>query len=469
MSKHHVLVVDDERDMAESCGFFLNRAGFDVSVAFSGEQALDILDRKQCSLVISDVKMPRMSGLELLRAIKSRDPDIDVLLITGYPEIGTAVEAIKCGAFDYVPKPFEERDLMARVHKAIAHRQLKDANTALRERLRKGTGGRQLIYRSKVFEAVVQDLKRVAATDATVLIQGESGTGKELLAHFLHDNSPRAGRPFVPVDCGAIPENLVESELFGHKKGAFSGAHVDKVGLFQVADGGSLFLDEVGELALSFQATLLRTIQERQVRPVGASSYQDVDVRLVCATNRNLQEEVKEGRFRQDLFYRLDVVRVEVPPLRARVEDVLVLARKFLASFKEQNPNCTVLDFSPEVLAVLGEYPWPGNVRQLRNAVERACTLGEGEVVGVEDLPPEVCGKAPATVNLGGGGEDDVNETFQEMKQRKVAALESSYLEELLRKHGGNVTRSAADAGMSRSAFQKLMGRYGIRSSEFRE
>jgi DNA-binding NtrC family response regulator len=461
-------VVDDERDMAESCGYFLNRAGFEVSLAFSGEEALDVLDRKPCSLVITDLKMPRMSGLELLRAIKSRDPDIDVLLITGYPEIGTAVEAIKRGAFDYVPKPFEERDLMGLVHKAIAHRGVKDGNTALRERLRKGAGGRQLIYRSKVFEEVVQNLRRVAATDASVLIQGESGTGKELLAHFLHDNSPRAGRPFVPVDCGAIPENLVESELFGHKKGAFSGAHADKVGLFQVADGGTLFMDEVGELPLSFQATLLRTIQERQVRPVGASGYQDVDVRLVCATNRNLQEEVKSGRFRQDLYYRLDVVRLEAPPLRARVEDVPVLARQFLAEFIENNPNCSVRDLSPEVLVVLQEYHWPGNVRQLRNAVERACTLGKGELIEAGDLPQEVCGKATATVSRQ-SGDRDVSETFQEMKQRRVAALESSYLEELLRKHGGNVTRSAADAGMSRSAFQKLMQRYGIKSSDFRK
>ncbi len=457
--------------MAESCGFFLSRAGFDVSLAFSGEDALDILHKKPCSLVITDLKMPRMSGLELLRAIKSRDPDIDVLLITGYPEIGTAVEAIKHGAFDYVPKPFEESDLMERVHKALAHRRVKDVNTALRERLRKGAGGRQLIYRSKVFQDVVEDLKRVAGTDASVLIQGESGTGKELLAHFLHDSSPRAGRPFVPVDCGAIPENLVESELFGHKRGAFSGAHADKVGLFQVADGGTLFLDEVGELPLSFQATLLRTIQERQVRPVGASGYQDVDVRLVCATNRNLQEEVKTGRFRQDLFYRLDVVRVEAPPLRVRVEDVPVLVRQFLGEFIEKNPNCVVRDISPDALAVLQDYHWPGNVRQLRNAVERACTLGEGEMVQVGDLPPEVCGKEPAATaptDRGESGDSEVSETFQEMKRRKVAALESSYLEDLLRQHGGNVTRSAAGAGMTRSAFQKLMQRYGIKSSDYR-
>ena len=227
----------------------------------------------------------------------------------------------------------------------------------------------------------------------------------------------------------------------------------------------------MGELPLSFQATLLRTIQERQVRPVGASSYQDVDVRLVCATNRNLQEEIKTGRFRHDLFYRLDVVRVEAPPLRVRVEDVPVLARQFLAEFIEKNPNCAVRDLSPEVLAVLQEYHWPGNVRQLRNAVVRACILGEGEMVQVEDLPPEVCGKEPAATapaDRGESSDGEVSETFQEMKRRKVAALESSYLEDLLRQHGGNVTRSAAGAGMTRSAFQKLMQRYGIKSSDYR-
>ncbi len=461
-----VLVVDDERDMAESCGFFLERAGFAVQLAFSALQALKVMENEQFSLVISDVKMPRMSGLALLDAIKKQDPDVEVLLITGFPEIDTAVDAIKRGAFDYLPKPFDEETLMHRVHKAMAHHRLKSKNAGLRERLRQGVQGRQMVYGSAVFQELKDSLERVAVTDASVLIMGESGTGKELLAHHLHDTSLRAGRPFVPLDCAAIPESLVESELFGHAKGAFTGAHSQKVGLFQVADGGTLFLDEVGELPLSFQPKLLRAIQERQVRPVGAHDYVHVDVRLVCATNRNLREEVQAGRFREDLFYRLDVVRLEAPPLRARSEDIPLLAEHFLQEIVGKNANCRVTGFSPAAKEALSAADWPGNVRQLRNAVERACTLGEGPLVEVGDLTQDVM----HSLQSSGGDEasHSGSETFQEMKARRVAAMERSYLEGLLQECQGNVTQSAQAAGMTRSALQKLLQRYGIKSQDYR-
>ena len=456
-----VLVVDDEQDMAESCAFFLRRAGYAAQCAFSGEEALDLLDRETFSLVVTDLKMPRMSGLSLLDAIKSRDPDIEVVMITGFPEVDTAVEAIRRGALDYITKPFTEDVLMVRVEKALAHRQLKEQNTGLKERLRKGTAGRRLIYRSAQFRQTVETLERAARTDASVLIQGESGTGKELLAHHLHDSSERCERPFVPVDCATMPENLVESELFGHVKGAFSGAIGNKMGLFQVADGGTLFLDEVAELPMPFQTKILRAIQERQIRRVGGTEFLEVDVRIVCATNRNLAREVEGGRFREDLYYRLDVVRIEVPPLRERIEDVEPLARFFLAEFLAKNESCTVREFSPEAMMALKANDWPGNARQLRNAVERACTLGRGRAIQPCDLPAEAQGAELESTELAG--------SFQEMKARKVAAIESTYLEALLRKHGGNVTRSAEEAGMARSAFQKLMQRYGIKSSDFRE
>ena len=477
-----ILVVDDERDMAESCAFFVNRAGHDVEVAFSGEQALELLERSAFSLVVTDVRMPRLSGLSLLDAIKARDPDIEVVLITGHPELEAAVGAIKRGAFDYVAKPFTEEALMERIEKALAHRRVKDTNAGLKERLRQGAASRRMIYVSPRFGQVVTTLERAAKTDASVLIQGESGTGKELLAHHLHDQSARAGRPFVPVDCATMPENLVESELFGHVKGAFSGATGSKVGLFQVADGGTLFLDEVGELPAGFQPKLLRAIQEREIRRVGGSSYQAVDVRIVCATNRNLAEEVEAGRFRRDLFYRLDVVRIDVPPLREHAEDVEPLARHFLEEFATR--GAPAREVAPAALALMRAYRWPGNVRQLRNALERACALGSGPVLRVEDLPVEVRG---AETWVAGGGEtgagDEVGggdrggdglvergegESFQEMKARQVAAIESAYVAALLRKHQGNVTHCAEEAGMSRSAFQKLMVRYGIRSSDFR-
>ncbi|MBK8097635.1 MAG: sigma-54-dependent Fis family transcriptional regulator [Planctomycetes bacterium] len=461
--RERVLVVDDEADMAESCAFFLDRAGFDARTATSGEMALALLEQEPFALVVTDVKMPRMSGMQLLLAIKARDPDIEVLLITGYPDIQAAVASIKQGAFDYLTKPYVEKDLMDRVERAVAHRRVKAQNAGLRERLRSGPSGRKLIHASPAFRDTLAVLERAARTDASVLIQGESGTGKELLAHHLHDVSARADKPFVPVDCAAIPAELFESELFGHVRGAFTGAIGGKLGLFALADKGTLFLDELGELPLPFQSKLLRAIQERQIRPVGGTEQVAVDVRIVAATNRNLQVEVEAGRFRQDLFYRLDVVRIAVPPLRDRREDIDVLAMWFLQRF---GGPTGVKEFGPDVLATLRGHEWPGNVRQLRNVVERACALATGPMIGMQDLPAELIGQEPLLTFDDGevpGG------TFQQMKARKIAALESAYLEGLLKKHGGNVTHCAEEAGMTRSAFQKLMQKYGIKSSDFRD
>ncbi len=460
MSGERVLVVDDERDLAESCAYFLERAGYSASCAESAAAALEALARERFALVVSDVRMPRMGGMELLAEIKRRDPDVEVLLITGYPDLSTAVQAIKQGAFDYLAKPYAEKDLMERVAKAVAHRDIKERNAGFKERLRSGASGRQLMFASVAFGQVLEMLDRAARTDASVLLLGESGTGKELLAHYLHDKSPRAQKPFVPVDCASIPADLIESELFGHVKGAFTGAGQDKLGLFALADGGTLFLDELGELPLAFQSKLLRAIQERSVRPVGASEQRPIDVRIVAATNRNLQREVEQARFRADLFYRLDVVRVAVPPLRERLEDVPVLVDHFVQRF---GAPLGITGVGSEVAAALRGYHWPGNVRQLRNVIERACALGHPGELQLRDLPPEVCQQEAAAAVEGGEG------TFQEMKARRIAALESSYLEGLLKKHKGNVTHCSEEAGMARSAFQKLMQKYGIRSSDYRE
>ncbi len=469
-----VLIVDDEQDLAESCAYFLERAGHITATATSGDEALEHLAREPLDLVVTDLRMPRMSGLALLHEIKARDPDVEVIVITGHPEVQTAVQAIKEGAFDYVTKPFGEAQLMERVEKALAHRELKRRNTSFRDRLRRGSAEHGLVYRSQRFAKTLETLRRAARTDASVLIQGESGTGKELLAHYLHESSARAEQRFVPVDCATMPENLVESELFGHQKGAFSGAVGNKMGLFQVADRGTLFLDEIGELPLPFQTKLLRAIQERQIRRIGGTDTVDVDVRIVCATNRNLQVEVEAGRFRQDLFYRLDVVRVEVPPLRERREDIEPLAEHFVAEFCAENAVAP-RPVSSATIEVLEGYDWPGNVRQLRNAVQRACVLGGEREIRPEDLPVEVSGRAGAGIGSAGStglgaqlGADGKPRSFQEMKAEKVAAIERSYVEDLLRRNDGNVTRCAEDAGMARSAFQKLMQRYRIKSSEFR-
>ncbi len=460
MGRERVLVVDDEEDLAESTAFLLGRAGYDARHATSAAAAREAMQKEAFAVVVSDVRMPRTSGMELLAAIRESDPDVEVLLLTGYPDLQMAVAAIKQGAFDYLAKPFVEKDLVERVAKAVAHRRMKDKNEGLRERLRSGVAGRRLIHASPLFAETVLMLERAARSDASVLLLGESGTGKELLAHHLHDSSVRAGRPFVPVDCASIPADLFESELFGHERGAFTGAQAQKLGLFQVADGGTLFFDELGELPLPFQPKLLRAIQERSVRPVGANDQRPVDVRIVAATNRALQKDVDEGRFRADLFYRLDVVRIAVPPLRDRPEDVDVLVQHFVERF---GGTSGIHGVSAEAAAVLRACPWPGNVRQLRNAIERACALGHPPELRLADLPPELRGEP----DLAPLGADDAG-TFQEMKARRIAAMESSYLEGLLKKHKGNVTHCSEEAGMTRSAFQKLMQKYGIRSSDFR-
>ena len=458
--RDRVLVVDDERDLAELAAFFLERAGFTARCAASAEEALQLLQHERFAVVVSDVRMPRMNGLELLQAIRQKDPDVEVLLLTGYPDLQAAVSAIKLGAFDYLAKPYVEKDLVERVAKALAHRQVRDNNEGLRERLRVGSVQNQLVYRSAAFAEVVATLERAARTDASVLLLGESGTGKELLAHHLHASSARADKPFVPVDCASIPTDLFESELFGHQKGAFTGATGNKLGLFQVADGGTLFFDELGELPLAFQPKLLRAIQERSVRPLGGNEQRLVDVRIVAATNRNLQKEVEEGRFRADLFYRLDVVRIAVPPLRERREDVEALVRHFLQRF---GAAAGIVGIHTDAMALLRGHSWPGNVRQVRNALERACALGHGPELQVRDLPPELRGEdGPAVPSELASG------TFQEMKARRIAELESGYVEALLKKHKGNVTHCSEEAGMARSAFQKLMQKYGIRSADFR-
>jgi len=462
-ARQRVLVVDDEPDLAESCAFFLERAGYEAECVHAAQDALDVLERRPCDVVVSDVRMPRMSGMQLLAAIRDRDPDVEVLLITGYPDLQMAVTAIKQGAFDYLAKPYAEHDLIERVGKAMAQRRVKERNEGFRERMRSGVAGRRLMHTSAAFGAAVEMLERAARTDASVLLIGESGTGKELLAHHLHDSSARAGKPFVPVDCAAVPAELFESELFGHEKGAFTGATADKLGLFQVADGGTLFLDELGELPLEFQSKLLRAIQERSVRPVGSSAQKDVDVRIVAATNRDLQREVQEGRFRSDLFYRLDVVRVEVPPLRDRRGDVDVLVAHFLARFGQ---DVGITRLAPAAAERMRAYHWPGNVRQLRNAVERACALGQAPELTLADLPPEL--REEAAVAPRDAGADAEGGTFQEMKARRIAAMEQTYVEELLTKHKGNVTHCSEEAGMARSAFQKLMQKHGVRSADFR-
>ncbi len=396
-----VLIVDDERSNLESLGKIFEREGWRVALADAGPAALEALRRDRVSVVVTDLMMPGMSGEELLRAVKAVSPETEVVLMTAYGTVETAVAAMKEGAYDFITKPVKRHAIVKAVRQALEKASLVAENRALRARLAAlapGAGG--LLGDAPAFRAVLETLRQAAPTSATVLLSGESGTGKELAARLVHDLSPRAAGPFVPIHCAAIPEGLLESELFGHEKGSFTGAVARKEGRFERARGGTLFLDEVGEMSPAVQVKLLRFLQDGVLERVGGTEPVPVDVRIVAATNKDLAAEVKAGRFREDLFYRLDVVPVRLPPLRDRREDVLLLASAFLRSDAEKLPK-RVTGFTPAAAAALERYSWPGNVRELQHAVERAVILTRGETIDVADLPEAI--RASAAAGAAGG------------------------------------------------------------------
>jgi two-component system response regulator HydG len=392
-----VLIVDDERSNVESLERIFVREGFRVASAGSGAEALEALRRERPSVVVTDLMMPGMSGEELLRAVKAVSPETEVVLMTAYGTVETAVSAMKEGAYDFITKPVKRHAIVKSVRRALEKASLVAENRALRAQLAELSQPTQggLLGNAPAFRAVLDTLAQAAPTAATVLLQGESGTGKELAARLVHDLSPRASGPFVPIHCAAIPETLLESELFGHERGAFTGAVARKEGRFERAHGGTLFLDEVGEMSPGAQVKLLRFLQDGVLERVGGNEPIRVDVRIVAATNKDLAAEVKAGRFREDLFYRLDVVSVRLPPLRERREDVPLLASAFLRRLAESTGKA-VSGMTPAALAALERYGWPGNVRELLHAVERAVVLTRGEVVDLPDLPEPIRLAAPA-------------------------------------------------------------------------
>jgi two-component system response regulator HydG len=392
-----VLIVDDETPNLESLGKIFAREGWRVALAESGPAALEVLRRERVSAVVTDLMMPGMSGEELLRAVKTLAPETEVVLMTAYGTVETAVAAMKEGAYDFITKPVKRHAIVKSVRRALEKASLVAENRALRAQLAELSGGAPggLLGNALAFRAVLDTLRQAAPTSATVLLTGESGTGKELAARLVHDLSPRSGAPFVPINCAAIPEGLLESELFGHEKGAFTGASARKEGRFERAHGGTLFLDEIGELSLGVQVKLLRFLQDGVLERVGGTEPLTLDVRIVAATNKELAAEVKAGRFREDLFYRLDVVSVRLPPLRERREDVPLLAAAFLRQNGEKHGK-QVTGFTPAAMAALERYGWPGNVRELLHAIERAVILAPTGTVDVSDLPEAIRSAAGA-------------------------------------------------------------------------
>jgi len=387
--KPRILVVDDEESIREFLDIMLRKEGYEVTLAVDGEEAKSFIQNKSFDLVISDLQMPRLNGLDLLKYTRQNYPDITFMMITAFGTTETAVEAMKMGAYDYITKPFKIDEVRIVIANALRAKNLEVENRVLRKELKVSYSFQNIVGNSEPMHKIFELIKRVSQAPSNVLITGESGTGKEVVAKAIHYNGPLKDRPFIPVNCGAIPEQLMESEMFGHKKGAFTSAVSDKMGLFESANGGTLFLDEIGELPLTIQVKLLRALQERVIRRVGANEDIKIDVRIIAATNRDLEKMVEQGTFRQDLFYRLNVIQIHLPPLRERREDIELLANAFVKKFNERLGK-NVSGISQEALELLRKYDYPGNVRELENIIERTMALESGSVILPESLPPMV-------------------------------------------------------------------------------
>ncbi len=454
-----ILVVDDEEIVIRSCVRILGHGDYRIDTAADGPEALRKVDEQGFDLVVLDIMMPRMDGIEVLRRVKEAHPDTEVIMVTGLSQIDSAVQCMKLGAFDYLPKPFDPEQLKGVVERALEHQRLlrddTDGGDVQQYRLE------SIIGTSPAMQRVYRLIAKAAPTNTTVLITGESGTGKELVARAIHHNSLRRDHPFVAVDCNSLSENLLESELFGHVKGAFTGAVSNKKGMFEAASGGTLFLDEVGNITLSTQAKLLRVIQEREYRAVGDTRVQQANIRLIAATNKDLKAMSGAGTFRDDLYYRINIFPIQMPPLRERRDDIPALAYHFLRRYAEELGK-DVNDISEGALSALVGYGWPGNVRELDNTMQRAAILATDRVIRRAHLVN--------IVDAQGDFDPDVPRTGEELKRIKKAAreksvedIEKSFVVEALKRNGWNVTRSAEETGMQRANFQALMKKHNVR------
>lgn len=454
-----ILLVDDETGILDSLRILFKGEGYTVREARGGQEAIDALDSEPPDLVLADIRMPKLSGLDVLARAREVDPELPVILMTAQASLQSAIRAVNDGAYYYIQKPFSNDELLAICRRAAETRRLKSENRALKQEIRRREHGSELrpVGKSRAFKELLKLAETVAPTDSTILITGESGTGKEVLSRYVHSLSGRADEPFFSINCGALPESLLESELFGHVKGAFTGADRDKDGLLVAARGGTLFLDEIAETSPRTQVRLLRALQEREVIPVGATEAVPVDVRLMAATNKDLEEEIRRGNFRSDLFYRLNVVALEMPPLRERRADIPVLARHFLERMGEgegdERPD-PPRELSEETLEVLTRYDWPGNVRELENALERAYVFSGGPVIEPDALPERVRQEEPQPL---------VSEDPPPNPPMEV--IERAYIEWVLRSEGGNKSRAAEVLGIDPSTLYRKINRYGLDES----
>jgi two-component system NtrC family response regulator len=451
-----VLIVDDEKNYPLILSAVLEEEGFETLVAHSGQEALATLDQADIDLVLTDMKMPQMDGIELLERIKKRDADLPVIMMTAHGTVDKAVEAMQKGAYSYILKPFDNQQLVVYVNKAIGVYRVVKENRRLRHHVVDQYRFGNIIGKSKSMQSVFETVRKVAPTNATVLIEGESGTGKELIAKSIHFNSARTDRPFVAVNCSALAESLLESELFGHEKGAFTGAHAMKKGRFEIADGGTLFMDEIGELPTNLQAKLLRVLQEKSFERVGSVKPISVDIRIIAATNRHLRAEMAKGRFREDLFYRLNVVHIHLPPLRERKEDIRLLVAHFIKKHaSERQIGEPIVGVNAAVDRLFDTYHWPGNIRELENVIERAMILCPQSAIRVEDLPAEFRDTVSNALRMGGiPAEAKLYETLALVERRMIVRA--------LRMAGGVQAHAAEILGIGKSGLNQKLRKYRI-------
>ena len=449
MEKEKILVIDDEPDMLSGCQKFLETARYAVVVANSGEEGLALFETENPDIIIVDLKMPKMDGMAVLQSIMVRDQEAVVIVFTGYGTIENAVEAIKAGAFDFIQKPFDLDEFLIVIERALKLRRTRVENSALKEMLDTRFRFEKIIGNSEAITQVFDLIQKISNTPANVLITGESGTGKELVAQCIHANSQRSHKPFVPLNCGGLPDQLIESEIFGHTKGAFTDAKQNRAGLIEHAKDGTFFLDEISELPMHFQVKFLRVLEDHKIRRLGSNQEIEIDIRLISATNRNIEALIGEGKFREDLFYRINTFEIHLPPLRERQGDIQLLAHHFLNYFVETSEKA-VQGISTEAMDVLCEYNWPGNVRELMHVMERAVALSEEGREITSDLFPEPIGGSLGIETKG-------------LLKARVAVFEKQMIQDVLKKHAGNITHVAKELGLTRDGLLKKMARLKMR------
>ncbi|MBF0634600.1 MAG: sigma-54-dependent Fis family transcriptional regulator [Nitrospinae bacterium] len=455
-----ILVADDERSMTEFLEIMLNRDGYDVITASSAEEAMEAIESRGVDLVITDINMPKAGGMAVLKHAIGRDADLPVIMITAFASTDTAVEAMKMGAYDYITKPFRLDEIKLTISKALERRKDKAEIRRLKEETTRSYSAGELLGKSEKMQSLFRLIRKVADSKSTVLITGESGSGKELVAKAIHYLSDRKEKPFMSINCGAMPEQLLESELFGHQKGSFTGAHADKKGLMELADGGTFFLDEIGETPLSVQVKLLRALQEREFKRVGGVKDIKVDIRVIAATNQDLSELIKAGKFREDLYYRLNIITLSPPPLRERREDIPILATKFIEKYSRED-NRRITSVSGEAMSLLEKYNWRGNVRELENVIERAVVLATGPRIETDNLPDYSRNPPPQIT----AGAIEVPDDGLDL-EAKLEGMEKEYLLKALEKSGGRKKEAARLVNLTFRSFRYKLSKYGIKTDD---